>query len=319
MGNELTKQTAALARRLFPGKEVYLYDPPSGSDIVYRLRVPLVALLLALAVVSAFPVRAHYESPEAHGSTIQTLDDKKDNVLGMVATSTTLSVVVSAAPDDIGSAVSDQLMDISANLGIVLGVLYLEKYLVAILSTVGFGFIIPIGFAVLAFAVFGCRMPWSGIWRLGVKMLLLGTILVTVIPASTQVSNVIDSTYEVSKAAREEQREQEAKAQENAAAEDKEDRGLLESVGDFFASLPQKVVDGVKELGEDTLNAVNDLIEGVAVMVVTSCVIPVLVLLFSLWVANTLLGIDVSTPTNVLRERAKKMKPRPKETMYTSE
>lgn len=75
----------------------------------------------------------------------------------------------------------------------------------------------------------------------------------------------------------------------------------------------------MKELGEDTLNAVNDLIEGVAVMVITSCVIPILVLLFSLWVANTLLGIDVSTPTNALRERAKKMKPRPKETMYTSE
>lgn len=319
MRNELAKQTTTLARRLFPSKEVYLYDPPSGSDIVYRLRAPLVGLLLALAVVSAFPVRSHYESPEAHGSTIQTLDEKKDNVLGMVATSTTLSVAVSAAPDDIGSAVSDQLMDISANLGIVLGVLYLEKYLVAILSTVGFGFIIPIGFAVLAFAALGCRMPWSGIWRLGVKLLLLGTILVTVIPVSTQVSNVIDRTYEVSKAAREEQREQEAKAREDAAAEEKEDRSFLESIGDFFVNLPENMVNGAKELGEGTLNAVNDLIESFAVMVVTSCVIPIMVLLFSLWIGNTLLGIDVSAPTNMLRKRAKKMQPRPKEAMHTTE
>lgn len=319
MRNELAKQTTTLARRLFPSKEVYLYDPPSGSDIVYRLRAPLVGLLLALAVVSAFPVRSHYESPEAHGSTIQTLDEKKDNVLGMVATSTTLSVAVSAAPDDIGSAVSDQLMDISANLGIVLGVLYLEKYLVAILSTVGFGFIIPIGFAVLAFAALGCRMPWNGIWRLGVKLLLLGTILVTVIPVSTQVSNVIDRTYEVSKAAREEQREQEAKARKDAAAEEKEDRSFLESIGDFFVNLPKNMVNGAKELGEGTLNAVNDLIESFAVMVVTSCVIPIMVLLFSLWIGNTLLGIDVSAPTNMLRERAKKMQPRPKEAMHTTE
>ncbi len=75
----------------------------------------------------------------------------------------------------------------------------------------------------------------------------------------------------------------------------------------------------MKELGENTLNAVNGLIEGVAVMVVTSCMIPILVLPLSLLVANTLLEIDVSTPTNVLREHAKKMKPRPKKTMHTSE
>ena len=42
-------------------------------------------------------------------------------------------------------------------------------------------------------------------------------------------------------------------------------------------------------------------------MLVTSCVIPVLVLLFFLWMANLLLGINIDTPKRMLSDRARRM------------
>lgn len=45
---------------------------------------------------------------------------------------------------------------------------------------------------------------------------------------------------------------------------------------------------------------------------VTSCVIPILVLLFFLWTANVLLGIDVSAPAGALAARGKRLVTSPK-------
>ena len=51
---------------------------------------------------------------------------------------------------------------------------------------------------------------------------------------------------------------------------------------------------------------------------VTSCVIPILVLLFFLWTANVLLGIDVSAPVGALRAREKRLATPPKIKMYST-
>ena len=49
----------------------------------------------------------------------------------------------------------------------------------------------------------------------------------------------------------------------------------------------------------------NALVEAFAVMVVTSCAVPVLVLLLFLWVANMLLGIKIEVPVAALQQRAR--------------
>lgn len=305
--NELATRASGMLAKIVPSKDVYLYDPPSGSDVVYRWRVVFVAILVALALVCALPLRAHFSNAETHSATMETIDEKKANVMGMIATSTSLSVGISAIPDDVGSAASEQLMDISANLGIVLGVLYLEKYLLTILSGLGFGAVLPIALGLLAIATWTCRKPWApGVGRFAAKGLLFGIILVTIIPASVTVSNMIDQAYETSVATQAEQQaleDEQAKAEADKKAEEK-------PWYSFITDIPGNIASGAKKLGDDALAQINTLIESFAVMVVTSCVMPILVLMFSLWVANILLGIDISAPTGMLRERAAKMKPR---------
>lgn len=55
----------------------------------------------------------------------------------------------------------------------------------------------------------------------------------------------------------------------------------------------QNAVSGVTEKFEKLL---NNVMEALAVLIVTSCVLPVLVLLFLMWIVKMLTGIDFNLP-----------------------
>ena len=280
-------------------------DPIVG--LLGRFRYAIVALLAVLALVSLFPLRETFSSPETYTATIATLDEKKANVTALVASSTALSAGISVLPDDTGSAIADKLMDVSVDLGIVLVVIYLEKYLLTIFGFLSFGVLVPIGLAGLAAAV--ALLGRSAISRtfthVAVRLLLLGAILVSVVPASVWVTDRIDETYETSVAAAPIEQEAQAQAQPQS---DEGDGGILEfitGIPEAVANLPQTVADGVTSVTQDILDQVNALVEAFAVMVVTSCAVPVLVLLLFLWVANMLLGIKIEVPVAALQQRAR--------------
>lgn len=49
----------------------------------------------------------------------------------------------------------------------------------------------------------------------------------------------------------------------------------------------------------------------------TSCAIPILVLLFFLWIANMLLGIKIDVPVSALKQRARNARRNAKNTVGT--
>ena len=55
----------------------------------------------------------------------------------------------------------------------------------------------------------------------------------------------------------------------------------------FIKQIPSKALKTTAE------NVLNRFIEALAVMIVTSCVIPILVLFFFVWVTKLILGVDL--------------------------
>ena len=105
-------------------------DPaPSPMDTIMRFKFFVIALLVIAGIVSAWPLRQVFSSPDTYAATIATLDEKKANVLAMVAASTTASVAITAVPDDVGTPIAEKLMDLSSNLMLITAIIYLEKYL----------------------------------------------------------------------------------------------------------------------------------------------------------------------------------------------
>lgn len=246
------------------------------------IRLLLSALLVLLGVISALFVADWAGSAATYASTTAVIDEKTEDVLKLTASASLASFGASAIPGDTATPIAAKLADFSEYFLLILTVLYAEKYLLSLIGLGVFRVLIPasclLGILALNF--------WRQGWRLAVKLFLTGLLLFALIPSSFSVSNLIYGAYRESidgtiSAA-------ETLSDETAPLADAtEDKGtvqaILDRLSETTASLTDKAVD-----------AVNRFVETLAVMIVTSCVIPLLVLLFFLWVIRQLTGVDLS-------------------------
>ena len=285
---------------------------PSLSDVVCankKLQIGFIVALVVLALLSGFVARPHFADTKTWDSTIEVIDQKKGNVLALTTSCVALSAGITALPGDTGTPVAEQLAQLSGNLGIVLAVLYLEKYLLTILWSVGLGILIP--FALVLFAVsLGIHGRWSTsavLRRVATRVLVVAVIGMALVPASVWVSQKVDETYRVSIEAAEQKAADAADSDSSKTSKKKteaaESKNVLEQLADGASGLVTSVTNGAKQMTDEIVQQVTDLIEGVIVMIVTSCVIPLLVLAAFLWLGHTLLGIDISGPANYLTGR----------------
>lgn len=272
------------------------------------LQIGFIVLLIVVALVSEFALRPHFEQVETWGSTIEVIDAKKSNVLALTTSSLALSAAITAIPDDAGTPVAEQLSQLAGNLGIVLAVLYLEKYLLTILSFLSFGVLIPIVCVLFAISLgIHGRLSTSRALRvLGMRVLIVAAIAITVVPASVWVTQRVDETYQVSIAQEEAKAKAEAEESKSKSKQKQENKSFLDQLVDGAAQLGSALSSGVQSLTDSVITQATNLIEGAIVMIVTSCLIPLLVLAAFLWMGHALLGIDVSAPTNFLVHRFKK-------------
>lgn len=306
------------AREMAHGRPVQITEhttvtelQPSPSDVVCankKLQIGFIVALVVLALLSGFVARPHFADTKTWDSTIEVIDQKKGNVLALTTSCVALSAGITALPGDTGTPVAEQLAQLSGNLGIVLAVLYLEKYLLTILWSVGLGILIP--FALVLFAVsLGIHGRWSTsavLRRVATRVLVVAVIGMALEPASVWVSQKVDETYQVSIEQTEQKATEASKASSTKSekkSETTENKNVLEQLTDGASSLLTSVTDSAKSMTDKVVQQVTDLIEGVIVMIVTSCVIPLLVLAAFLWLGHTLLGIDISGPANYLTGR----------------
>lgn len=285
---------------------------PSLSDVVCankKLQIGFIVALVVLALLSGFVARPHFADTKTWDSTIEVIDQKKGNVLALTTSCVALSAGITALPGDTGTPVAEQLAQLSGNLGIVLAVLYLEKYLLTILWSVGLGILIP--FALVLFAIsLGIHGRWSTstvIRRVATRVLVVAIIGMVLVPASVWVSQKVDETYRVSIEQAQQKAADAADSDSSKASKKKtestESKNVLEQLADGASSLVTSATSGAKQMTDEIVQQVTDLIEGVIVMIVTSCVIPLLVLAAFLWLGHVLLGIDISGPANYLTGR----------------
>ena len=283
-----------------------LEPQPSISDWICErppLKFGIVALLIIAALLSELVGRPHFENVETWSGCIEVIDAKKNNVLALTTSTIALSAAISALPDDTGTPVAEQLTQLASNLGIVLAVLYLEKYLLTIFGFLSFGVLGPAAFVLLAVSllVHGRLSTGHTLFTLGIRLFLIGVIAIAVVPASVWVTQRIDETYQTSIS--QEEPEGSTEESEPTDSESQENKNFWDNIADGAAQLVSNLKDGIKSVTDGVVEQVTNLIEGVIVMIVTSCLIPLLVLAAFLWMAHSLMGINVSVPANYLSQR----------------
>lgn len=274
------------------------------KKILFAL-IPIVIALLSFFVIARFT-----SSTEFNVKTIQSLDDKKTTVMELAIASTAASAAITLIPGDVGNPIANKLADLSSYFLIVLCAIYLEKYLVTITGYAAFKILVPI-----ACVFFSGYLLWrKEILRVvAQKFLLFGLAVYLVIPASVKVADMIETTYASSiestiETAKQTTDEIESETGESGQVDDKSsneksqsdsDSDSKENAGGFFSGLFNKVQEGVSTATANVENVLNNFIEALAILLVTSCLIPILVLIFFVWLVKMLLGLNIDIPTSV--------------------
>lgn len=235
---------------------------------------------LLIACISIFVLAKYAASPELHANTIRSLDEKKTTVMELTAASTATSAAITLIPGDTATPIAEKLADLSGYFLIVLCAIYLEKYLVTITGYAAFVVLIPAACVLYSSSVFvkgrACR-------RMANKLLAFACAIVLIIPASVKVSNLIEATYQSSINETIDSVRETAEELEESAEEEESSTGIF-----------SKIKDGVSGITEQAEQMLNQFLESLAIMLVTSCIIPILVILFFAWIIKMLFGANLN-------------------------
>lgn len=285
------------------GQELVVMEAAPEPERPLKEKAIIAAVLAAVALVSLIVFANIASNPETYTGIIGTLDEKKGNVMVLATTTTAASAAISTLPNDMGTPIAEKLVDFSSYFMVILAVIYLEKFLLTTLGFLGFGILIPVACALFAVAVFLRRgtLTRVNLQRLGTKLAAFGLALALVVPVSVWLTDNVDATFDeslaASNAAAQEATEQ---LEESAQAAPQEDQGLLGGI----ASAVQEGWNGLTQGAQQALDSLGDqlntMIDTLAVMIVTSCLIPLLVLILFLQLAKIITGLDFGGATAVM-------------------
>lgn len=256
--------------------------------------VMISAGLVLFALISMLLLANKMTRPETYAATIASIDEKTDTVLKLTAASTLASAGVSAIPGDTATPIAEKLADFTEYFLLVMCVLYTEKYLLTIIGAGVFRILIPVA---CGLGIICCFKNSQMLRRLAIKLAVIGLCLVVTVPLSLKVSDMIYDTYRVSL----------TETVDSAQKLSEDTTDLAEAEDDsVLQSVLGRLSESVTSLSNRASNLLNRFVESLAVMIVTTCLIPLLVLLFFIWLIKALTGIKVPFPVPKHRLRGKK-------------
>lgn len=255
--------------------------------------IALAVFLAIIIVLSCTVVGNKATDPATYSHTIEVLDHSRTTILGLTAASAAASTALSAIPDDMCTPISQELSDLTSWFLVILAVIYLEKYLLTILGSAACYLLIPAGCSSL---LVNCFFPSGVLKSIGTKLIVFGAAVLLVIPTSVWVSDQINAIYSESIAITVESA---SAVSENLIGEVAEDGAQNTTVIDEAKALLGDLSGSVAGVVEQFKNLLNRFIEATAVMIVTTCLIPLLVIVFFVWIVKTLFNVQIILPTSL--------------------
>ena len=243
-------------------------------------KVVSIAILLIMALLSVTLIGQFTSSPQFYGNTIKTLDAQKQDAMTLSIVVTAASTALSTLPEDVASPVADELADLSLPLFAIVCILYMEKFLLTTLGWFSTTFLFPAACLLLITYICSHKEVFF-VWTK--KFLILAVVLLLLVPISAKVTTMIETTFSESVSQTMEAAFQLAEETETASGE------KTNAFVAFFASLKDNVVSLVNA----AKNMLSLLVDAVAVLMITSCVIPVLTMLLFLWVVKLTINVDI--------------------------
>ena len=247
----------------------------------------LISILVIISVVSIMWAAPKYSDPGERIDSIEYLDSKRNTVLTLAGAATASSTALTLLKDDWATPVANELAELSIYFMIILAAIVLEKYLITLSGLIFFQYIVPIVCVLLICNIIWKNMEWTRV--MAFKFLAFGLALFLLVPSCVQVCQVIENTYDTSIQAAIESAQN---ATEFTKPENEEEKNIFEKA-------LSSVTDTLTAAAESVKNILNNFIEAIAIMLITSCVIPILIIVIFVWIINSLTGLNITLPQPV--------------------
>lgn len=255
-------------------------------------RAIIAITLVFIALLSIFVVSNIVTNPAFFAATAESLDNKKVMVLSLAATAAASSTALTFIPGDVATPIANELAQLSFYFVIILSAIVMEKILIGAIGLVAFKYIIPFACALGLSYLF---LKFDILRVLAIKLAIFGIVMSVAIPISMEVSDIIYSTYQSSL-----EQTVETATQNNEYIEEKkqelsdEDKNWIDNIGDYLANITSSIGTGISDIADKAQDTLNNLMDSIAVLLVTTCVMPLVVLLIFGWIIKILFGFDVS-------------------------
>lgn len=252
---------------------------PLPDHRITRPEIISIIVLLLLIVLSVTFINDHLSSPEFHSKTISVLNEQKTDALTLSVAVTGASTALSMLPTDTASPIAEELADLSLPLFLIVAVIYLEIFLLTTFGWITSTFLLP-AVCLLAIAFILYRKEYLLVWIK--KILVLSLALIMLIPVSASITAHIEDTFSETV----NQRMHAASHIANAAESEEEDGNAVLS---FFSDL----ADNVASMVDAARNMLSTLVDAVAILTITSCIVPILTCLLFLQALRFALNAEI--------------------------
>lgn len=253
-----------------------------GTQTATRIIALLVCVLfISLSIGAASP---YFSSPQTYDDIIEKLDEKKTTASNMTTAITIVSFGLSALKDDTATPIAEEIANLTGPLLLITCILYAEKFLLTTTGYISFTFLIPLACVLIVISMF---TPKRNIRNLAYKILIFAIAIVLLVPASVQLTVMVEETFESSI----------KNAIDRASNLAKEIITVNASEGaNFFIKFIEGIGDSVTFILDTGKNVLSLFIDALAVMLITTCAIPVFTFLAFAWIINKLFNVQFNLP-----------------------
>ena len=223
-------------------------------------------------------------------NTVDRLEESQNTIMAFSGTTIATSLAISALPDDFASPLASTVSDLNTYFVFMFAVIFVEKLLVVEGIKIALMYIIPIACLLYVLSLLTAREMFK---NFGIKLMILGISIIFVIPFSTHFTETVCEDY------LDYVDETIAEADAGAAkinevmASGNEESSFFDKLSNAFKTAIQSVTDLLNYFK----NVIKKCVNSVAIMLVTTFVVPLLMLMLFRWLLKELFALHIPMPS----------------------
>jgi len=244
-------------------------------------------LFIIFIMVFSFTVLA-CKIPESNyiKKTVERLEESQNTIMKFSGTTIATSLAISALPDDFASPLASTVSDLNTYFVFMFAVIFVEKLIVLEGTKISLTYIIPAACLLLVLFILTARDIFK---NFAIKILILGISLIVVIPFSTHFTEAVCRDYLAYVDETIAEADAGAAKINDVMSTSNEDATFFDKLSDAFKT----AIQGVSDLLAYFKNVIKKCVNSVAVMLVTTFVLPLLILMLFRWLLKELFALHI--------------------------